>query len=1278
MTIKSVQSKNLFKSVIQTRKLNPIAIGFLLPLLLFAACTSTPKDDGTTPPSLYTPPKSWEANPKGGYKVNMVTDRPVEPITTVDGKTIITGIPIPAIGRRINPDSIAKPKLVTVTPTSSAMKTRDNVYPVPENLQQVPVDESKFLQHNAANSPQGYSIQNLLGGTTPTGKPIAAKGKTANLFSPKTNPALPLRINDNALYDIQQLNIDQGLQSQFVASLLQDKEGYLWIGTNGGGVSRYDGKSFVVYRTENGLLSNDVRSILQDSKGNFWFGGIRSGVSRFDGKTFTTFTKAEGLAGADVRKIIEDKAGNIWIATNGGVSKLETSKNYTGGTITNYSTNEGLSNNDVSNVAEDKAGNLWFTTTGGINKFDGENFIHFTKKEGLANDTVVCVMQDKAGSLWFGTRRGVSKLDGNTFINFPLQFPTSKGLSDNEISNIIEDKSGNIWFGSSRNGVSKYDGKNFIHITEDEGLSLNLIPRNCILEERSGHLWIGTSGGGLNRINTSHFQHYTKAEGLADNFITYAFRDRKDNLWFNSITAINRYNDSLPAPARSGSGGRSGTDRNNVVGPKKNIIQYPFSYVFTSFEDKDGNLWFGSINGLIMYDGKSFYRFGRGEGISVPDVRSVLQDSKGHLWFGGNGGGLTRYEPAKDGKPEAFFHFTEAEGFISGGTNARLEDKSGNLWFSNSRGVIKYIPTKDGQSGTFVQYSAAEGLGGGVGSILEDKNGNLWFSTNYGLIRYEPSKQGHSGIFTHFTTAQGLVDNNVGRIIEDKHGILWIPTRAGLSKFDGQTFLNFTTAEGLSNNILSPMAEDKAGNLWIPTYGGGVNKMKKDVYKPSEQPPVVSLRQLYINEAVPDYRNPADSSIQKIKFNSVQAFENYPINPRIPSGQNHLSFQYSALDWNAPTKIKYSFRLLGLDNKWSSPSAETMADYRNLPNGKFIFQVRAIGESGEWSKAFEYSFTILPPWWKTWWAYTIYALLFLGALRIFSKWRERRLRQEKEQLQVKVEERTSELKQSLEDLKSTQSQLIQSEKMASLGELTAGIAHEIQNPLNFVNNFSEVNNELIEELKSQKSKLKTEEQDEILNDIFQNNEKINHHGKRAADIVKSMLQHSRSSSGVKEPTDINALADEYLRLAYHGLRAKDKNFNAIMKTDYDESIGNINIIPQDIGRVVLNLITNAFYAAPLPPARGFLDSDYKHDPTVWVSTKKVGDKVLISVKDNGPGIPQKILYKIFQPFFTTKPTGQGTGLGLSLSYDIVKAHGGEIKVSSKENEGTEFTIQLPI
>ena len=297
----------------------------------------------------------------------------------------------------------------------------------------------------------------------------------------------------------------------------------------------------------------------------------------------------------------------------------------------------------------------------------------------------------------------------------------------------------------------------------------------------------------------------------------------------------------------------------------------------------------------------------------------------------------------------------------------------------------------------------------------------------------------------------------------------------------------------------------------------------------------------------------------------------------------------------------------------------------------------------------------------------------------------------KQKANILLLQQKNKTEQALEELKSTQAQLIQSEKMASLGELTAGIAHEIQNPLNFVNNFSEVSSELVDEMKEEIEKGNLTGAKEIANDLKQNLEKINHHGKRADAIVKGMLQHSRSSSGVKEPTDINKLADEYLRLAYHGLRAKDKTFNATLKTDFDETIKNINIIPQDIGRVVLNLINNAFYAVDEKKKQ----IGERYEPIVSVSTKKINGKVEIKVADNGNGIPQKISDKIFQPFFTTKPTGQGTGLGLSLSYDIVKAHGGELKVETKEapppasagsdgddpvgrGEGSTFTIILPI
>ncbi len=309
-----------------------------------------------------------------------------------------------------------------------------------------------------------------------------------------------------------------------------------------------------------------------------------------------------------------------------------------------------------------------------------------------------------------------------------------------------------------------------------------------------------------------------------------------------------------------------------------------------------------------------------------------------------------------------------------------------------------------------------------------------------------------------------------------------------------------------------------------------------------------------------------------------------------------------------------------------------------------------------------------------WWAKNFHGSIAQGVEGAQDTWSVNEWKKKTEELKNKVAAKTAELESSLEELKATQSQLIQSEKMASLGELTAGIAHEIQNPLNFVNNFSELSNELIDEMNEEMDKGDLAEAKVIAADIKQNLEKINHHGKRADFIVKGMLQHSRTSNSEKEPTDINALCDEFLRLSYHGLRAKDKTFNAALETDFDSSIGRINVSAQDIGRVVLNLMNNAFYAVQekaKSEKSGF-------EPLVSVITKKSADNIEIRISDNGNGIPAEILDKIFQPFFTTKPTGQGTGLGLSLSYDIIKAHGGKLNVETEEGQGTTFIILIRV
>ena len=395
--------------------------------------------------------------------------------------------------------------------------------------------------------------------------------------------------------------------------------------------------------------------------------------------------------------------------------------------------------------------------------------------------------------------------------------------------------------------------------------------------------------------------------------------------------------------------------------------------------------------------------------------------------------------------------------------------------------------------------------------------------------------------------------------------------------------------------------------------------------------------------------------------------------------ENYFSFEFSSLSFYNPAKNRYAYKLEGVDPDWVYSGSRRYAAYTNINPGHYTFKVKATNSDGVWNEeGVSMSIVIMPPWWLTWWAYGIYGLLLIAvALTVHRYQKQRVIRAEREKAQKKELEQAKEIEKAYHALKTTQQQLIQSEKMASLGELTAGIAHEIQNPLNFVNNFSDVNKELLTEMREEIAKGNYDEVKSLAKDVEDNEDKINQHGKRADAIVKGMLQHSRSSSGVKEPTDINKLADEYMRLSYHGLRAKDKAFNATLKTDFDDGIGLINVIPQDIGRVLLNLFTNAFYAVSERTASA-LSGGQQYEPTVSISTKRINGKIEMRVSDNGNGIPQKVLDKIFQPFFTTKPAGRGTGLGLSLSYDIVKAHGGELMVETKEGEGSVFVVRLPM
>ena len=958
---------------------------YLIPILLLTGCSGNNNADDVPLP-LCPQPQTIEANPYGGYALNTVTGDTIQPLITERGDTIPTGVPIPAIGKNIEPDSVTQPKVVLLSPPESSFNAHPNVHKIPEDLTVIPVNKDSLktilLEELNKNDTQHY-ILNSTGDILKTGVPIAAKGKVVPVTQPQPTKALLPRFKDAAINNVQYLDVDQGMASSYVFSILEDKNGNLWFGTNGGGVSRYDGKSFVHFTEKEGLTSNYVLSILEDKNGNLWFGTNGGGVSRYDGKSFAHFTEKEGLSSNFVKSILEDKNGNLWFGTNGGVSM------YDGKSFVHFTEKEGLSSNLIKSILEDKNGNLWFGTDGGgVSRYDGKSFTHFTEKEGLSNSYVWSILEDKSGNLWFGTwGGGVSRYDGQFFVHFTEK----EGLSNNVVLSILEDKNGNLWFGTWGGGVSMYDGKSFVHFTEKEGLSNNYVL--SILEDKSGNLWFGTNGG-VSTHDGKSFVYFTEKEGLSNNVVKSILEDKSGNLWFGT-----------------NGGGVSRYDGKSFVHfTEKEGLSY--NYVLSILEDKSGNLWFGTNGGGVSrYDGKSFTHFTEKEGLSSNLVKFILEDKSGNLWFGTDGGGVSRY----DG--QSFVHFTEKEGLSNNVVLSILEDKSGNLWFAtNGGGVSRY----DGKS--FVHFTEKEGLSSNfVKSILEDKNGNLWFGTNGGVSRYDGKS------FVHFTEKEGLSNNYVWSILEDKNGNLWLSTENGLNQFveaDGAglqplkiraEIIRFEKNDGLKGMDFynNSALVDSKNRIW---WGSGKNLTMLDMnkYSPARNPPAVYLRQLDINEQFIDYREITDSLGNAIAFNGVQQFENYPLSIELPYYKNHLTFHFSAIDWNAPHKIQYSYIMEGLNTSWSLPSHEAKADYRNLPYGTYTFKVRAIGESNEWSEAFEYEFTIHPPWWHTWWARTGYGVFALLLIFAFLRWRTTKLKQRQKELELEVDIATKEIRSQKE------------------------------------------------------------------------------------------------------------------------------------------------------------------------------------------------------------------------------------------------------------------------
>jgi signal transduction histidine kinase/ligand-binding sensor domain-containing protein len=1078
-----------------------------------------------------------------------------------------------------------------------------------------------------------------------------------------------------------------------IFDMSQDPQGYLWIATDIG-LAKYDGHQYISYRN--------------DSK------------------------NPNSISPGKMEKVYADKNGIIWIATyTAGLDRLDPATN----TFTHYRHQSGnatsLANDTVRAIIEDQQGTMWFGTNGGLDKFDSntgvfKHFAHQANDPGsLSNNQVRALYEDKQGVLWVGTggvwkgetpkgEGGLNKLNKKTgkFTRYLHDVNDPRSLIDNRVRAIFEDSQGIFWVGTAGDGLhtmNREKGTFERHPydpSHPEKLSRPPLKKaidnrsedhiTFINEDISGKIWIGTFAGGINVYDpvTKRTAWYgngvNSKEKLEKNEFWSICKTRDGILWIapfysRVLYKINPYQNKLPynylgkvaiAFMEDTGGGFWMTTSEGLVYKADNSTQQTFyidkkaapgKNVFLSIEKDDNKLWVSASGGLYLFDPvkKVFtgyhHQTGDTNSLLSDTINALKKDKANKLWVGTNKG-----LDLMDTKTKVFKHFCNSPNDTTSISNnviyAIAIDKNNTVWVGTENGLNKL----NEETGHFKRY--LRNLGG---TIFNDSRGNLWAGTNNGLFKYDKNIDDFSSF--------GIGGMTVYWITEDHEKNLWLTTSVGIIKLNLQTSETsiYGRSQGVNTGALISEYTRRNGEILIGDTSGYFAFQPGKLSHRAPAPGITINRFLLAD--VPVFPT-AGGILAKPVFNTKEINLNH--------SQSTFSFGFTGIDYVSEEGDKRAFYMLeNYEGKWRRAGSEEIANYYNIPPGTYIFRVKSINVDGLFTEK-HIILIIAPPWWQKWWAYTLFTLLFIGSIWGFIYYRSRSLIRDKRLLEHKVHVRTEEviqqkeeiesqrdhLEKAFEDLKVTQTQLIQSEKMASLGELTAGIAHEIQNPLNFVNNFSEVNTEMINELEGELKSGNIDEALTIIADIKENEQKINHHGKRADGIVKGMLQHSRGGSGEKQLTNMNTLADEFLRLSYHGLRAKDKTFNAEMVTLFDPDLPKVNVIPQDMGRVMLNLFNNAFYA--VNQKKKTATPDYK--PEVSVTTSTENGQVVIKVTDNGIGMPDTIKEKIMQPFFTTKPTGEGTGLGLSLTYDmVVKGHGGSIQVNSVEGEGSEFIIQLP-
>lgn len=1106
------------------------------------------------------------------------------------------------------------------------------------------------------------------------------------------------------------LSVDDGLSATKVNALVQDTRGFIWAGTVDG-LNRFDGYEVREFRNEEAdstsLSDNVVLFLHEDLNGYLWVGTSDGGLNRFDPatETFTRFTHdpdvSNSLANDEVLAIAEDASGHIWIGTGDGLSRFDPNE----GVFTTYKNNpedeRSLSHNVAQTLFVDEDGTLWIGTLDGLNRYNPntDSFTVFRDPENPVVNGVSVIEGSESGEFWIGTfGAGLYLFDPQTGL-FEAS-PVEGEFGASIIVSLYEDNDGTLWIGTGGDGLYersaggeqtayKFDSAN------PDGLSDNFV--RFVLRDRQGIVWAATYNGldwlDPSRNSFTRYRHIpNQPESLSSNTVHAVFRSTAGALWAGTDAGLDFSSDGsstfrhFPSPTNT-------------------------AFVTDIYESDGGNVWVGTQQGLWTLNRQT----GRFQHVPLADasivISSLVPDGSGNLLVGmlDSGFGVLNMS-SREFKS---FRHEESRSESLGHNQVKdvVVDRNGVVWIGTRGGLDRLDDDTDGGSFSHFTHQPRNPSSlsdNAVLSLFVDQDGVLWVGTEGGgLNRFDPFEE-DAGFEAYTESNSDLPSNTVHAIVQDNSDFLWLSTSRGLARFDPVTeaFRIFDDEQGPGTRSLNDAAfKAPDGTLYFGGAEGLIAFQPGQASAANPNPPQIALTDVSLfNESLEVSENGRLRHSAPVAETIYLNYDDYVV-----------TFEFAALHFSDPQRNTYEVMLEGAEQNWRELGTDNRATYTGIDPGRYTLLVRATSADGVVAdEPLSVGVVVSPPWWRSIWAYLIYALIFIGAVVLGDRFqRKRLLRQERERaerreaelraemaesesrvLKIENERKAAELEQARElekaysaleeshrHIQKTQNQLIQAEKLASLGQLTAGIAHEIKNPLNFVNNFAELSIDLAEELNEELELDRTKTVDqvlpelqEIIDDLKQNATRIHEHGRRADRIVHAMLQHSRGGNSEQVSVDVNALVEEYVNLCFHGMRAKDMDFNVEVHRDLDPNAGEITVFPQEIGRVLINLLGNAFYAVKKREE----EEGEMFEARVAVSTLRRENSVVISVADNGPGIPKDVRERIFEPFFTTKPSGEGTGLGLSLSYEIItQGHGGQMHMESQEGEGSTFLISLP-